>query len=285
MPVDTTADVATLPTGFVELLRVEVGSTAHGIGVGDDDLDQMGVCIEPPEYTIGGKSYRGQAGFEQFEFRTAWQRHGIVSTRHQPQPKSEPGDLDLNIYSLRKWCRMALSGNPTTLLLLYSPKVAVETAQGTRLRALHDAFRSRHVGTAYARYLDRQRARLIGTKGQKDVNRPELVESFGYDVKYAAHVIRLGVQGCEYLQTGQLSVPMREADRDLVRAVRRGSIPFADVVRMADELERHLHRLIGSVNLQLPPEPDTARVQRFLVDTYQDVWKGQANAETAADRQ
>jgi hypothetical protein len=32
---------------------------------------------------------------------------------------SGPGDLDLTIYGLRKYCRMALKGSPTVLLLLF----------------------------------------------------------------------------------------------------------------------------------------------------------------------
>jgi hypothetical protein len=38
-----------------EILRVEVGSTAHGTAVdGQDDLDLMGICIEPSDYGLFG---------------------------------------------------------------------------------------------------------------------------------------------------------------------------------------------------------------------------------------
>ena len=37
-----------------EILRGEVGSTAHGTGhEGQEDRDEMGVCIEPPAYVCG----------------------------------------------------------------------------------------------------------------------------------------------------------------------------------------------------------------------------------------
>lgn len=36
-----------------EIVRVEVGSTAHGMGTGADDLDLMGVYIETPEQLLG----------------------------------------------------------------------------------------------------------------------------------------------------------------------------------------------------------------------------------------
>lgn len=45
------------------ILRCLVGSTVHGTAVeGQDDRDEMGICIEPPEYVIGLKP------FEQYIF-------------------------------------------------------------------------------------------------------------------------------------------------------------------------------------------------------------------------
>ena len=35
--------------------------------------------------------------------------------------RSGAGDLDVIIYSARKWARLALAGNPTVLLLLFVP--------------------------------------------------------------------------------------------------------------------------------------------------------------------
>src|SRR3978361_1647458 len=68
-------------------LRVQVGSGLHGVTIaGTDDRDEMGVCIEPPECVIGLRK------FEQYQYRT------------QPEgARSGSGDLDLTVYSLRKW--------------------------------------------------------------------------------------------------------------------------------------------------------------------------------------
>lgn len=85
------------------ILRTVVGSTVHGISIaGTDDRDEMGICVEGPEYLLGLHH------FEQYVFRT--QPEGV---------RSGPGDLDLTIYSLRKWCRLAVKANPTVLLPLF----------------------------------------------------------------------------------------------------------------------------------------------------------------------
>jgi hypothetical protein len=100
------------------IIRSLVGSTIHGLELaGTDDRDEMGVCIEPPEYVIGLRS------FETWVERT--KPEGV---------RSEAGDLDLVVHSLRKFSRLALKGNPTVLLLLFVPpeQLIVRTPLGGR---------------------------------------------------------------------------------------------------------------------------------------------------------
>ena len=45
-----------------------VGSTVHGVTVDDaDDRDEMGICIEPPEYVAGLRHFAYAAGWKKFE--------------------------------------------------------------------------------------------------------------------------------------------------------------------------------------------------------------------------
>src|SRR5207248_10884604 len=173
------------------ILRGTVGSTVHGLHHGgQDDRDEMAVFVEPPEYLIGHRRARGIRGglygFEHFVERT--QPEGV---------RSGPGDLDLVAYSLRKYVRLALKGHPTVLLLLFVPDelTLVETELGRRLRSLRPAMVSKRAGRGYLGYLRGQKERLLGTRGQKRVNRPELGEAHGFDRKYAMHALRLGYQG------------------------------------------------------------------------------------------
>jgi uncharacterized protein len=73
---------------------------------GIEDRDEMGVCVEPMALW---------APFEQFIYRSAAEREGRDDAR------STAADLDLTIYSLRKWMRLALKGNLTILLLRFTP--------------------------------------------------------------------------------------------------------------------------------------------------------------------
>jgi hypothetical protein len=99
---------------FPEIIRAEVGSTIHGVGKpGAEDRDEMGICVEPADHVIGLEH------FEQYIYRTAKERTG------KQDAKSLPGDLDLTVYSLRKYLRLAVKGNPTGLLLLYVLSVRI----------------------------------------------------------------------------------------------------------------------------------------------------------------
>jgi len=248
------------------ILRATVGSTLHGLHHGgQDDRDEMAVFIEPPEYLVGLSRARGIRGglygFEHFVERT--QPEGV---------RSGPGDLDLVAYSLRKYVRLALKGHPTILLLLFVPEeqLLVKTELGEELRALAPGIISRRAGRGYLGYLRGQKERLLGPRGQKRVNRPELVDAHGYDTKYAMHAARLGHQGVELLETGRLTLPIPEPERSRVMAIRTGDRTFEEAIAEIDEVEKLLAEALERTSL--PREPDRERVDAFLVDAYRRAW-------------
>jgi hypothetical protein len=248
------------------ILRATVGSTVHGLHHGgQDDRDEMAVYIEPPDYVLGLARARGiRGGLYGFE-------HYVERT--QPEgARSGPGDLDLVAYSLRKYVRLALKGHPTILLLLFvtDEHVQVETELGEELRGLRPALLSRRAGRGYLGYLGGQKERLLETRGQKRVNRPELVEAHGFDTKYAMHAARLGYQGLELLETGWLTLPMPEPERSRVMAIRTGDRSFEEAIAEIEAVERRLAEALERT--QLPPEPDRAAVDRFLVRAYRRAW-------------
>jgi uncharacterized protein len=248
------------------ILRGTVGSTVHGLHHGgQDDRDELAVFIEPPEYRLGLRLARGQGR------KLHPLEHWVE--RSQPEGKrSGPGDLDLVAYNLRKYLRLALKGHPTVLLLLFVPDelTLVETELGHELRGLTGAILSKRAGRGYLGYLHGQRERLVGTRGQRNVNRPELVEAHGFDTKYAMHAVRLGYQGLELLETGRLTLPMPEPTRSRVMAIRLGERSFEEVLAEIDEVERRLETALEQTTF--PAEPDRAAVDAFLVDAYRRAW-------------
>jgi hypothetical protein len=132
------------------ILLVEVGSTAHGTGLpGGEDHDELGVVVETPVDVLGLR----EGGYR------------AVMQRTQPEgSRSGPGDTDRTLHSLRRFLRLASSGNPSILMSMWAP-VLHATELGHELRAVGDAFVGRHIVPRYRGYMQAQAQRLLGTRG------------------------------------------------------------------------------------------------------------------------
>jgi hypothetical protein len=254
------------------VLRAQVGSGVHGTSIsGQDDRDEMGVCLEPAAFVTGlarvpaGVGAEATVPFQQYHRHTAWDRPGGLANR------SGAGDLDVVVYSARKWARLACEGNPSILLLLFVPddEVVHRDACGAELVAHADRFVSRRAGARFLGYLQAQRAAMTGEVGAH-TNRPELVAAHGYDSKFAMHALRLGLQGIELLSTGRITLPVPEPDRGYLRSVRRGEVALAEVLTAIADVEARLTAL--QTGAAVPPEPDRAWVDDWLHRSYLAYW-------------
>ncbi len=235
-----------------EILRGVVGSTAHGTAIdGQDDRDEMGIFIEPPENVCGLTS------IDHYIYRD--QPDGV---------RSQPGDLDLAMYSLRKFCRLAAAGNPSILMLLWLPEYITKKAIGSALIGIRQAFISKTAGKKYLGYLTAQKKSLTGERTQK-VNRPELISKYGYDTKFAMHALRLGYQGLELLTNRNLSLPVQEPELSELRAVRTGQYSYEKVLKLIEDTEVELKYQVDDC----PYQADFDMINRIMVDAHQLHWR------------
>jgi predicted nucleotidyltransferase len=237
-----------------EILRTQVGSGLHGVTIaGTDDRDEMGVCIEPPDCVIGLNK------FDQYIFRTQPEGH-----------RSGAGDLDLIVYSLRKFAALAAAGNPTILMPLFAPEseIVVINDIGRDLRRNREVFLSRQAGERFLGYLRSQRGKMVGGSGH--TNRPELIAQYGLDTKHAYHSLRLAIQGAELMNTGTITLPMADEHRAHLLAVRTGGFSKDDVIAQLDEREAALIR--ATEGSRLPERPDQAAINAWLVDAHRAWW-------------
>ena len=238
---------------------------------GQDDRDEMGICLEPPEYITGlqrvpaGVERLPSIAFEQYQRHTVWDQSGGLANR------SGPGDVDVVVYSARKWARLALAGNPTVLLVLFVPDgdVVFRSEAGAEVTANAHRFVSRLAGAKFLGYLQAQKRAMTGEVGAH-TNRPDLVAAYGYDTKYAMHALRLGMQGIELLSSGRITLPVPEPSLGYLRAIRRGEIPLQEVVQAVDGAEHQLLSLQS--RSALPEEPDRDWVDGWLHRSYLSFW-------------
>ena len=255
------------------ILRVQVGSGVHGTAIGgQDDRDEMGICLEPAAFVTGlARVPRGiddegrEIDFEQYQRHTVWDRPGGLANR------SGAGDLDVVVYSARKWCRLALAGNPTVLLALFVPdeEVVYRNDAGAELVENASRFVSKLAADRFLGYLQSQKAAMLGLTGAH-TNRPELVAAHGYDTKFAMHALRLGVQGVELLTDGRITLPVPEPHLGHLRAVRRGEVELGEVIAAVSRAEKQLEELRDASSV--PDQPDRRWVDDWLHRAHLAYW-------------
>ena len=138
------------------LLATRVGSEVHGINIpGTDDHDEMGIFIEPPANVIG----------------IAPPIDTVVERTAAEGERSQPGDTDRTLYSLRHYLRLAVVGNPTVLLPLWAPQtdVLMTSSVGQELRMMRQSALSQAAAHRFLGYCRGQRDRVLGLGRQSAV--------------------------------------------------------------------------------------------------------------------
>lgn len=249
-----------------EILRCEVGSTSHGVALpGNDDFDMMAIGVEHPEHVLA------TSRFEHYTYRTAEIREGKKSV------PSQPGDVDLVVYSLRKFAGLAAHGNPSVMLMLYAPVMRMDEF-GMKLRENRDLFASKDVGRRFLGYMKAQKERLKGERGQMRTTRQALIDEHGFDTKYAMHVLRLGYQGTRFMETGEIECPIDPPMRNFLLGVRRGQQNLESVLMLAEHYERSLATMLDDPPytleglVDMPDHPDMEKIDNFITDLYLESW-------------
>ncbi|MBX9922140.1 MAG: nucleotidyltransferase domain-containing protein [Mycolicibacterium frederiksbergense] len=241
------------------ILLSEIGSTMHGVSSVDtgDDLDLMGICIEPPTESLG------LGDFEQYEYRD-----------RKVNERSQEGDTDLVVYGLRKWVKLAATGNPTVIMPLFSdPDLHIKqiNATGLLVRSDFPKFLSQQAGHRFLGYLDGQLQRYLDPDrvDSKHATRPELVEKYGWDTKTGYHALRLAIQGKQLMDHAHIDLPMRAEDREFLLDVRHGRYTRDWVI---EETHRRIDLLKTAIaQSRLPETADRDLISRWMANV-QRVW-------------
>lgn len=110
--------------------------------------------------------------------------------------------------------------------------------------------------------------RITGERS-RNVSRPDLVEAYGFDTKYAMHVIRLLVECEELMRTGSLTLPSPK--KDLLIDIRTGKYTEDWVIREATR-RFEVCKDAESKSL-LRPEIDRNLVSKIISNAYRMHWQ------------
>jgi predicted nucleotidyltransferase len=95
-------------------------------------------------------------------------------------------------------------------------------------------------------------------------NRKNLVSKYGYDTKFAMHLLRLLLECKELLLTCKLNFPL--SSKDFLLEVRNGKYDMQQIKDISYKLEQEIDTLAEIT--KLPAKPDFQRVENFVIHTY-----------------
>jgi len=231
------------------------GSELHGAKVGaTDDLDLYGPFIDPPASELGIDP----------------REHFVWSTASDAR-RNGPDDVDVTLYSLRKWALMAARGNATCLHFLFADATASSLPIWRDIQIRAELFLSKTSADQFLGFAENQRKRITGEKGQGTKGRrPEYECAFGYDTKAAMHCLRLLFECIELMRDGRITLPRPE--RKLLIEVRSGAWTLERFLREAEMLEKEA-RLSAGMS-RLPDAVDRRAVSQLVASAHISHWSG-----------
>ena len=226
------------------LMLGNMGSHSHGTHIPStdansiDDIDLMGFSLGPVE------SYLGLQKFEHMVHKE--------------------GEWDIVVYEIRKFTRLLLQQNPNVVGLLWlKDDLYIHDDIQRQYIEKRDIFSSKLAYKTFKGYAYSQRKKMMMStfQGYMGAKRKALVEKYGYDIKNAAHTIRILRMGIEFLNTSKLNV-FREDAAELME-IKTGKWELNKVLSVADQLVKDAELAYRSS--KLPDRPNEKEAELLLM--------------------
>jgi uncharacterized protein len=230
--------------GFIGGSRMYLGTE-----LSRGDLDLYGIFIEPLEKVIG---------LEKFE-------HFVTSSNKQNDTRNTKEDFDMTLYGLRRWAELACKGNPTALAHLFAPMI-YHNEIWDMFTSDKTIFLAKSHLEPFFGYANQQLQRLYNGRGPKDVNRPFVESQYGYDTKYAMHIVRLLMEAKQLMTDGVITYP--SPDATMLSQIRNGEMKLYDFEKFADNLM--INARVAQSKSSLPAKPNRQKINQKLVSAYID---------------
>jgi predicted nucleotidyltransferase len=231
--------------------EVIMGSVAYGVSSDTSDMDVYGFCI-PPKEDVFPHLHGEIPGFgKQISRFNQYQEHHIMDGGNNQE-------YDFSIYSIVKFFQMCMDNNPNMCDSLFVPQRCVlyaskvgQLVRDNRKLFLHKGSYHKFRGYAYAQL------HKIGTKSNSsNPLRQASIKEFGYDTKFAYHVVRLALEAQQILIEHDLDL---EVNREILKSIRRGEWTEEKLRSWFDEKEKQLEDAYTKSSLQHSPDEEAIK--------------------------
>ena len=232
--------------------EVVMGSVAYGVSNDSSDMDIYGFCIPPKEILFpfsNGNIFGFDTDFPKFE----------QYLKHHIDDKSDGNQYDMTVYNIVKYFRLVTDNNPNMVDSLFVPTncVLYSNAIGSLVRENRHIFLHKGCWHKFKGYAYNQLKKASST--ERVGKRAETVEKYGYDIKFAYHVVRLILEVEQILAEQDLDL---QRHKEQLRAIREGRWSLKQVECFFTEKEKDLEELYKES--KLPYMPDMTEVRNLL---------------------
>jgi hypothetical protein len=189
------------------------------------------------------------------------QRFDQWSEHHVPNPDGKAVQYDITVFGIVKYFQLCMDNNPNMIDSLFTPRRCIvhatlvgEYVRENRKKFLHKGAWHKFKGYAYS-----QMAKIRNKVNASAPKRAAEIAKFGFDLKFAYHLVRLLGEVEQILVEHDLDL---ERNREQLKSIRRGEWTLDQVERYFVEKERALEMIYASSTL--PHAPDEAGLKRLL---------------------
>ena len=253
-----------------------MGSVAYGVSSDTSDMDVYGFCVPPKDMIfphLAGEILGFGQQINRFE---QYQQHHILD---KSALAGAGRTYDITIYSIVKYFQLCMENNPNMIDSLFTPANCVLhiTKLGNMVREnrkifLHKGAWHKFKGYAYSQLHKMTTKDPIG-------QRKKIIESYGYDVKFAYHVVRLLNEVEQILIEGDIDL---QRNREQLKSIRRGEWKESDIRDYFASNEKYLEKLY--LESSLPYSPDEAKIKKLLVECLEEHYGNLSDAIITPDK-
>lgn len=176
-------------------------------------------------------------------------------------------EYDITIYNIVKYFQLCMENNPNMIDSLYTPDrcITALTPIGKLVRDNRDIFLHKGSWHKFKGYSYSQMAKIRNKVNSSNPKRAATIEKFGYDVKFAYHVVRLMNEVEQILMEGTLDL---ERSREQLKSIRRGEWTLQQLEDYAKNREKDLEALYLTSTLRY--SPDEGQIKALLMKALEE---------------
>ena len=254
--IDTIKDKPLFVTYDSTNMLTIMGSHAYGTNTPSSDMDFYGFTVPPVEYifphtkgTIIGFEKNIQ-NFDQYQGQHLDCNDGF-------------GEYDLTIYNITRYFYLCSDGNPNMIDSLFTDNNSLVFVDdiGEIVREYRKLFLSQKCYHTFRGMAFSHISRLKNR--QREGNRAELINKFGYDVKDASNIVRLITELKQILIDGDLDL---KSNSEMILGVKNGNWAKEEVIVFFEQQMKFLDGIINEGNVYVPYSADQKKIKSLLIN-------------------